>query len=192
MGNNPTNADTPPALSLALWTHSRPAAVRPPAFWPFLPTALTLCGLGLGLGGVLALPYLGRAAPLLLASLACDALDGWAARRLGVVSRMGAALDWSSDVLIAYALAWALPWSAEARAVVALGLLGAQVRSFARPRTGGHLDRVSGRALVTLVTCVAPLIERITAAHAWGVVMSLGWAVVGAAVAGCARAWVLS
>ncbi len=76
-----------------------------PDLW-FIPTSITMLGLGLGVTGAMLFPSsLGIA--LLLLSLVLDVFDGRIARRLQATSEIGAALDLISDVVIASVLAYA-------------------------------------------------------------------------------------
>lgn len=107
-----------------------------------LPNLLTL------LGGALSLAAIGwlelsswMGAVLLVLGWCCDLLDGFAARRLGVVTEFGAQLDWAIDVAVVHALlaflggAW---W-------VVLGFAALQAITL-RLEASGARRRVSGRS----------------------------------------------
>ena len=78
---------------------------------------------------------------LLVLGWCCDLLDGFAARRLGVVTEFGARLDWAIDVAVVHALlaflgaAW---W-------VVLGFAALQALTL-RLEASGARRRVSGRS----------------------------------------------
>ena len=109
-----------------------------------IPSALTF------LGGALFVAWL-LGAPLWVgvAGLLCDALDGYAARRLGATSDFGSLYDWTTDVCCFALLAGKLgaPW---------LAVLAIPAQVFLRLR-GRHL---SGRAALFIVAALYSL--------AWG------------------------
>lgn len=99
----------------------------------FVPSAITLASQGLALfacARVASLSLVAFAA-LLALSLVLDGLDGYAARRLGAVSRVGARLDHAGDVAVCAVLLVTL---AHARALwgpAAFALVLASVGAFA-------------------------------------------------------------
>jgi phosphatidylglycerophosphate synthase len=108
------------------------------------PSAVTFLGHALAVAWLLGAPlWLG------VVGLACDAADGWCARRLGTSSTYGAEYDWAVDITVcAVVLArlGVLP--------VALLLVPLQVHAHL---AGKH---VSGRALASVVLALHLLLAR--------------------------------
>lgn len=104
-----------------------------------VPSLVTFAG---GVAGVLAVGAWAQgnyavAGPLAAASVFADMADGWIARRIGAVSRGGAAFDWHTDVALAHA------------ALAAGGhFLVIPVLAFAQAVASSAGIRVSGRTLV--------------------------------------------
>lgn len=112
-----------------------------------LPCAVTIAaGVAALAGAALLTTTPGPALALLLAGQLLDMLDGWLARRLGAVSKIGRELDWSSDVAIVHVL---LGWLGAFWAVLPCIVLQA-----ASLRCG---RRCSGRTLVVAVVVYATL-----------------------------------
>lgn len=109
----------------------------------WLPSTITLLGLALALVGIALLPSAVGLA-LLGASLLCDVLDGWAARRLKVVTNLGARLDLGADYLIGVLLVARVVGvvGAAAAAVIMAALIVASKRGYT-PRL------ISGRTAIT-------------------------------------------
>lgn len=106
---------------------------------------LTLLGLAAGAAGVALLPG-PSAAPLLLASVGVDGVDGALARRLGAATDAGAWLDWSIDTALGYAIVFRLLVDYPVAAVLVMGVL---VVTQTLSRATGF--RASGRTPVTAV-----------------------------------------
>jgi hypothetical protein len=100
-----------------------------------VPWSVTIAGLAAGVVGLGLWPRL-AAIPCMVASLACDVVDGWSARRLKCVTPGGAALDWSVDVGLAHVAAF-----------LAIGLPANVLLILAQAFFPLHCWRVSGRAV---------------------------------------------
>lgn len=114
-----------------------------------LPSIVTALGLACGVFALVFWPS-PWAALLLLAGLACDAIDGQIARAWGSVTVYGAEFDWHSDCALAVATAWrCLPptWAAVAT------LFLAAFHALARTKR----ERVSLRAPVSVGAALATL-----------------------------------
>lgn len=104
-----------------------------------VPTAITFTGYVLGLLGVAA--GVANGYGLLLASGACDMVDGTSARLLDATSRIGAEIDLTVDTLLAHGLVWVTlpremsPWISIL--LIAWAAFARQVLH--RPRTSGRL-----------------------------------------------------
>jgi CDP-diacylglycerol--glycerol-3-phosphate 3-phosphatidyltransferase len=80
--------------------------------WRHLPNAISLARLG-AVPVLFWLAVIGREevfTGLLLLALASDLVDGWLARRLGVVSARGALLDSVGDMAVTLAILWGIWW----------------------------------------------------------------------------------
>lgn len=102
-----------------------------------VPSLISLLGLGLGFAG---LEH--RSIFLLMLSLCCDVADGECARRLGCVTKAGAALDFAIDTTLGGALAW-MAWPP-------LVLISIGWQTYSR-------GRFSGRTVMTLIFCATLL-----------------------------------
>lgn len=114
-----------------------------------VPNLLTLVGLVAGLAGVLLYPA-ALGVLLLVASLGCDFLDGWSARRLGGQTRFGEAFDIACDSAISLALVWRVFSPATAAVLTAALVLLHTVGRVTRRRLSGRIPTTAIALLAAL------------------------------------------
>lgn len=90
----------------------KPSQAKGNPDWAWLPNSISLARLAC-VPLLLWLAVAGHAntyAVILVLALASDLLDGWLARRLQVVSRLGALLDSIGDMALSLAILWGIWW----------------------------------------------------------------------------------
>lgn len=117
-----------------------------------VPDLVTFCGGALGFSAIYA--WQSRMSALLFcalmaASLACDCLDGWLARRLDAATEKGAMLDWGIDTGIAHATAWSI-WPEQALPI-SVSIIAWQLLML-------DYFRISGRSAIVVAAMIEVLL----------------------------------
>ncbi len=118
----------------------------PPPKWWWVPSAVTWAGHLLTFWWLVGGPIAAGVAGLLL-----DALDGYAARRLGVSSAFGSLYDWAVDVTVC-----ALVLQHLGAAPLCLVLVPLQVRAHL---AGKHVSGRTAVSIVLMLVQLAPLVR---------------------------------